>query len=141
MRATKPQAVMVDIDGTVALRGDRSPFDESRVGEDLPNVAVIRVVRLMQTAGYRVLFCSGRTDACRDATVAWLDRHVGVPYEALHMRTVGDFRKDSVVKLEIFDRHIRHSYQVVAVFDDRDQVVKAWRGIGLPVFQVAEGDF
>jgi hypothetical protein len=45
------------------------------------------------------------------------------------------------VKLEIFDREIRHKYNVVAVFDDRRQVVEAWRSLGLSVFQVAPGDF
>ena len=29
---------IVDIDGTVAIMGDRSPFDWARVGEDLPNI-------------------------------------------------------------------------------------------------------
>jgi hypothetical protein len=57
------------------------------------------------------------------------------------MRPVGDMRKDSVVKAEIFDREIRGRYHVVAVFDDRDQVVKTWRSLGLTVFQVAEGSF
>lgn len=83
---------------------------------------------------------SGRTDACRDATALWLAEHVGVPFE-LFMRKAGDVRKDSVVKLELFDRHIRHRYRVLYVLDDRAQVVQAWRSIGLTVFQVAEGDF
>jgi len=26
-------------------------------------------------------------------------------------------------------------------FDDRNQVVEMWRGLGLPVYQVADGDF
>ena len=50
-------------------------------------------------------------------------------------------RKDAAVKLEIFDREIRNRWNVVAVFDDRQQVVDAWRSIGLAVFQVAPGDF
>ena len=73
--------------------------------------------------------------------MAWLDRHVGVPYDGLHMRVTGDQRKDSVVKAEIFDREIRDRYHVVGVFDDRAQVVRMWRSLGLTVFQVAEGDF
>lgn len=136
-----PVAVMVDIDGTVATMCSRSPYDETRVHEDLPNAPVIAVVRAMHAAGHRVIFCSGRTDACRLATEKWLREHVAVPYEALHMRASGDMRKDSVVKLEIFDQHIRHAYDVRAVFDDRAQVVAAWRSIGLPVFAVAEGNF
>lgn len=139
--AGAPSAVMVDIDGTVALMTGRSPFDETRVHEDLPNAAVIAAVRAMHAAGHAVVFCSGRTDACRDATEKWLTEHVALPYEALYMRAAGDGRKDSIVKAEIFDREIRHRWNVLAVFDDRRQVVDAWRALGLTVFQVAEGNF
>lgn len=31
--------------------------------------------------------------------------------------------------------------QVKIIVDDRFQVIKAWRELGLTVFQVAEGDF
>jgi predicted kinase len=111
------------------------------VDEDGPNAAVIAAVRAMHAAGYAVVFCSGRTEASRAATERWLHEHVAVPYEALYMRPVGDQRRDSVVKAELFDRHIRHAYDVLAVFDDRQQVVDAWRALGLTVFQVAPGDF
>lgn len=136
-----PRAVLVDIDGTVALMSGRSPYDESRVHEDGPNTAVIAAVRAMHAAGYAVVFCSGRTEASRTATETWLREHVDVPFDALFLRATGDQRRDSVVKTELFDRHIRRAYHVVAVFDDRRQVVAAWRAMGLTVFQVAEGDF
>ncbi len=136
-----PKAVLVDIDGTVALMSGRSPYDETRVHEDGPNTAVIAAVRAMHAAGYAVVFCSGRTDGSRAATEKWLHEHVGVPFEALYMRAAGDQRRDSIVKAELFDRHIRYAFDVVAVFDDRQQVVDAWRALGLTVFQVAPGNF
>ncbi|WP_435109771.1 AAA family ATPase [Nocardiopsis synnemataformans] len=136
-----PAAVIVDVDGTVALHGDRSPYDESRVHEDRPNTAVVDVVRALAAAGNRVLFVSARTDACEAETRAWLERHVGVPIEALHMRKAGDFRKDYQVKADLFDAHIRHAYAVACVVDDRQQVVRMWRSIGLTVLHVAEGAY
>jgi hypothetical protein len=136
-----PHAVVVDIDGTVALMNGRSPYDMSRVHLDTPNHAVISAVRAMHAAGHLVVYCSGRTDDGRADTQAWLDRHVGVPYEGLYMRELGDQRRDSVVKEEIFNREIRGRYNVVGVFDDRAQVVRMWRALGLTVFQVAEGNF
>jgi hypothetical protein len=66
----------------------------------------------MHAAGHQIVFCSGRTDDCRDTTAAWLDRHVGVPYAALHMRVTGDRRRDAVVKAEVFEREIRDRYLV-----------------------------
>lgn len=136
-----PDAILVDLDGTVALMGARSPYDSSKVHLDRPNVPVIRAVRAMYEAGHTIVYCSGRTDDSREATQAWLDRHVGVPYAALHMRKTGDSRKDAIVKREIFNRELRHAWHIVAVFDDRNQVVRMWRELGLTVFQVAAGNF
>jgi hypothetical protein len=59
----------------------------------------------------------------------------------LHMRPAGDVRNDAIVKLELFDQHVRDRYRVAYVLDDRDRVVRAWRSIGLTVLQVADGDF
>ena len=136
-----PPAVLVDIDGTVALMSDRSPFDWARVGSDNPNPAVIGAVRAMHAAGNAIVFCSGRDASCRAETEAWLDLYVGVPYEGLFMRPEGDSRKDAIVKREIFDDEVRDRWRIVGVFDDRQQVVRMWRALGLTVFQVAEGDF
>jgi hypothetical protein len=142
-----PLAIMVDIDGTLALHGTRSPFDETRVHEDRPNLAVIACVQALDAAGYKIIYCSGRTEGCRVATEAWLEKWVvsllpgTKPWEALHMRPIGDVRKDALVKREIFDREIREQFNVLAVLDDRQQVVDAWRELGLTVFQVAPGDF
>ncbi|HEX5597289.1 MAG TPA: AAA family ATPase [Micromonosporaceae bacterium] len=136
-----PKIVLVDIDGTIALLNGRSPYDMTRVGEDRPNHAVIAAVQAMHSTGHGIVYCSGRDASARAATEAWLDRHVGVPYLELHLRAVGDNRKDSVVKREIFEREIRDRYEVLGVFDDRMQVVRMWRELGLTVFQVADGDF
>jgi predicted kinase len=135
-----PRAVLVDIDGTVALKGARSPFDETRVHEDRPNLPVISVVRALAEQEYWVVFVSGRTAGCRAATERWLAEHVGVQFD-LYMRAEGDTRKDSIVKREIFDEHIRDQYDVTCVIDDRNQVVSMWRSLGLTVLQCAEGDF
>jgi predicted kinase len=139
--AELPPAVLVDIDGTVALINGRDPYDMRRVGEDIPNHAVIAAVRAMHAAGHAIVFCTGRNEWCRDETEAWLDLHVGVPYEGLFMRADGDSRRDAIVKEEIFERRIRDRWRVVGVFDDRQAVVRMWRALGLTVFQVAEGDF
>lgn len=135
-----PNAVMVDIDGTVALHGDRDPYDTSRYHEDAVNPGVAAMVLAAHQAGHVVLYCSGRDETFRAVTEQWLADHVRVPGE-LFMRPADDRRRDDVVKLELFDKHIRDAYRVVCVFDDRDRVVRAWRSIGLTVMQVAEGGF
>jgi hypothetical protein len=136
-----PEAILVDIDGTVALMGARSPYDMTSVAEDRPHAAVITAVRAMYASGHHIVFCTGRSEDARGDTVTWLARNVDVPYEALFMREAGDQRKDALVKEEIFEREIRNRWRITAVFDDRNQVVRMWRSLGLTVFQVAEGNF
>jgi predicted kinase len=139
--AELPPAVLVDIDGTVALMNGRDPYDMERVGEDTPNDAVIAAVRAMHAAGNAVIYCTGRNEWCRAETEAWLDLYVGVPYEGLFMRADGDSRRDADVKRELFDDEIRDRWRIMGVFDDRRHVVRMWRSLGLTVFHVAEGDY
>lgn len=84
---------------------------------------------------------SGRDGISRELTEKWLEGK-DIPYRALFMRAEGDQRKDSIVKKELFDEHVRNNYYVRGVFDDRDQVVSMWRKeLGLTCFQVNYGDF
>ena len=143
--ALLPKCILVDIDGTVAKIHDRSPFDWANVGRDKPNVPVLAVVRAMQVAGYAIIFMSGRDSAARAETIIWLKQHLGWIENAdyqLFMRKTNDGRKDSIVKRELFDAHIRGRYFVELVLDDRDQVVSLWRrDLGLTCLQVDYGDF
>jgi predicted kinase len=142
-----PEVVLVDIDGTLAdmgkgLPGRRGPYDWARVGEDEPITPVVELVRSLRRCGYQIAFMSGRDESCRVETVKWLyDHRVGRIGEALYMRPAGDMRKDSIVKRELFDTYIAGIYAVKWVIDDRAQVVKMWRAMGLTVLAVADGDF
>ena len=138
-----PLAIIVDIDGTIADRGSnpkvRSPYDWMRVDEDYPVWTVIDCVA-KYAVDHEIIYMSGRDAVCRDLTVEWLDKYT-LPAGPLHMRAKDDMRKDSIVKLELFDKFVRPYYNVEVVLDDRAQVVKMWRSIGLTVFQVAPGEF
>jgi hypothetical protein len=52
------------------------------------------------------------------------------------MRQAGDMRKDSIIKSEIFWENVAPNYDVKMVIDDRPQVTRMWRSIGLNVLQV-----
>ncbi|MCC9711206.1 AAA family ATPase [Streptomyces sp. MNU76] len=136
-----PSAVMCDIDGTLALRGDRGAYDFTRCEEDLLNVSVRGALRSFRGADSDVIvLLSGRGEEHRDRTEAWLRAHE-VPYDELWMRAAGDQRRDDVVKAELFDRHVRHRFAVRVSLDDRDRVVAVWRRMGLPTWQVNYGNF
>jgi predicted kinase len=138
-----PNAVLVDIDGTLAKMVQRKPFDWHKVGTDAPMDDIIDLVNNLRVAGAEIVFLSGRDGSCYEATREWLAQHVG-PWTIsahLHMRAPGDNRKDAVVKREIYEGKIRNYYNTWFVLDDRNQVVEMWRGLGLRCLQVAPGDF
>jgi predicted kinase len=138
---SKPTAFIFDIDGTVATMNGRSPYDYTRVSEDLPVELVLGMAELVHYAGHHVIFLSGRKYDCYEDTFDWLAKHTQISSFELRMRNADDNRRDSIVKYEIFDRHVRNNYNVLGVFDDRDQVVEMWRKVGLQCYQVNYGNF
>ena len=134
-----PDAIIFDLDGTLSLLNGRNPYDASICEQDLPNPQVVELYHLYKNK-YKVILCSGREDKYREQTKKWLANH-NIEYAHLHMRKTDDFRKDNIIKTEIYKEHIAPNYNVKVVVDDRRSVVKAWRELGLTVFQVAEGDF
>lgn len=136
----KPDAYLFDIDGTIAQM-NRSPYEWRRVGDDTPINHVIEVVNSLSLANYKIVFMSGRDGSCEQITRDWLDANIFWDYDNLFMRAAGDMRADNIIKAELFDTYVRDNYNVMAVFDDRDQVVDAWRSMGIPCYQVAPGDF
>jgi hypothetical protein len=139
-------AWLADIDGTLALRGDRSPYDWSKVGLDAPNKPVITIARAL-AAKSGLIFMSGRMEECRGETRLWLHTFVCQPalctcQMPLLMRKDGDMRPDQVVKRELYERHVQGLYEVEGVLDDRDRVVRMWReDLSLTCLQVAPGNF
>ena len=136
----KETVIMCDLDGTLALMGDRSPYDASTCADDEINTPVLSVITEMDN--HSVVFLSGRSDKYRSQTLDFLKKCGFAPHKVdLFMRKEGDFRKDSIVKEELYRTHVEPVCNVEFVLDDRDQVVEMWRSIGLNCFQVAEGNF
>lgn len=135
-------ALLVDMDGTLALMGTRDPYNAVTCEEDLPNDPVIAMVQRSYHAGDSIIIVSGREEKYRPETERWLKRYLHVPYELLLMRPTGDSRPDFIVKREIYEGHIKGKYTIRLVLDDRDQMIRFWRDdLGFPAFQVADGDF
>lgn len=135
-----PNAIVVDIDGTLALHNNRGPFDFDQVETDDLCEGVAQFVNLMYAGFSEVVLLSGRQSEFRPHTERWLEKHC-IGFTELHMRAVGDRRSDCLVKAELFDKHVRDRFTVTHVLDDRNRVVYLWRKLGLPCWQVADGDF
>lgn len=82
----------------------------------------------------------GRNGKFRSITEEWLTKN-NIVYQDLYMRLEGDFRKDVIIKSEIYENNIKNKVNVLFVLDDRNQVVDFWRSQGLTCLQVAEGEF
>lgn len=131
---------VVDIDGTVAEKGNRNAFDWKRVGEDEEKPEVVQTVWDLYSANNEIIFCSGRDEVCREETEKWLYKtFIGMDFK-LYMRPQGDMRPDWIVKEEMW-REISKDYYIVSLIDDRDQVIRRARALGLTVMQVAYGSF
>ncbi len=143
--AKLPNAVICDLDGTLALFGDKNPYDRDFENDEL-NVPVAQVLRYVHQTGLGadIIFVSGRKNKYLEQTKKFLEKHdfSEIIYEALFMpRADDDNRKDVIIKQEIYEANIKGKYNILFVLDDRNQVVDFWRSQGLTVFQVAEGDF
>lgn len=136
------RCVIFDIDGTIADLSDRLHYLEkgdwksffAEVGNDKPIKDVIELMGYL-TDNFWVILVSGRCGSTREDTMLWLEKHM-VHYDALYMRTEGDYRADHIVKEEIL-REIQKRYEVFCVFDDRQSVVDMWRRNGITCFQCA----
>jgi len=144
--STKKDVVVCDLDGTVALHNNRSPYDLSKVLEDTFDPRMKRLLTSLSET-YKILFVTGRegTEQCRKDTLEWITSNFRDPacdeVWELFMRKEGDYRKDVEVKEEIYENDIEPYYNVITAFDDRDSVVKMWREKGILCSQVYYGNF
>lgn len=135
------RSVIVDIDGTVSSSSGRGWYDYSKAADDYPIGNIIRLVQLLHSCGIRIVFCTGRNEESRSITESWLRKHVFLDSRApveVYMRPRGDNRSDFIVKEELYRNFIEPIHDVWLVIDDRDEVVKMWRKIGLTCMQVSD---
>ena len=134
-----PTAYVFDVDGTLALHVNRHPMDWSRVQEDSVDQEVAATLRSLSEAGHKIVICTARDSCARQGTEEWLAENQ-IHHDDFFIRSPGDGRADFEVKEE-FWREICTRYRVVAMVDDRDQVVCRARKLGFKVLQVAYGKF
>jgi len=130
-----PSAVLLVVDGLLSRRRPPDPDHP----EERPPPSSVELLRALAAAGHRVVAVSTCLDADRATVASWLHRHLGVPVELL-LRAPGERRGDDAVALALFDDHVRDRYTVVAVLEGRDDRARLWRGRGLDVLEVSEGE-
>ena len=149
----KKDIVIFDLDGTLAIIEKRLKessmkngkinwkrfFSDELIKKDLPNPPVIKTANLFHQNGFKIYIFSGRSEKTKEATIQWLKKY-DVPYDLLKMRAKNDTRPDEVIKKE-FVVELSILKNIFLILDDREKVVKMWRSLKLPCFQVNEGLF
>ncbi len=150
------KAIIFDVDGTLRDGAHRDHLAEAEKWveffdaqvDDTPIHNVIDLARSLSHGrregcmmgycpiGHTIIILSGSMR--RDLLEEWLQKH-NVYYDILINRREGDFTPDQELKVRWYEEYIAPVYEVVAVFDDRNKVVKMWRQLGLTCCQVAEG--
>lgn len=140
-----------DIDGTVADCSHRLYHIQGKPADwrsffaacldDKPIPHIIELLDELHGAGARIVLVSGRSDECRTQTIEWIHVHTSLIGPPLYMRKAGDHRPDNLIKIELLAQLRADGYEPIMAFDDRNQVVEAWRKAGIPCAQVAEGNF
>ena len=145
------KVIVFDIDGTLANVDHRRQFVASRpknwaawnagMANDTVHEDILWMLDSFQRRpDTRIIICSGRGEETRAVTEKWLEDN-SIAFDSLYMREEGDYRKDSIVKVELLQQ-IRADYGNPWLWiDDRQQVVDAIRAEGVRVLQVAPGDF
>lgn len=131
---------LVDIDGTVAIKCDRSAFEYNKANNDTPNQYVIDTINaLYETKRIDYIqFLSGRESYSYELTRDWLIKHgFDMTKHRLLMRKTSDHRRDSVIKNEIYESCLKQN-NIKYLFDDRNQVIDMWWDNKLPVFHVGD---
>lgn len=144
----KKNAIIVDIDGTLANNQERRLLLEetknwdvfnSSVERDFLNVWCNEVINKFKST-HKIILVTGRREICKSDTLLWLKQHQ-VDFDDIYFRGAEDFRKDEIVKEEIYNNFIKEKYNILFVIDDRANVVKMWRSLGLVCLQCDFGEF
>lgn len=146
--------VIVDIDGTISKVGDRIKYLQQNPKdwdsfyndcfEDEPIIEICDLIYNLYLQGYKLVFCTGRRESCRDKTIKWLNKHFGpevLKYSRLLMRPDKDHRHDTILKPELLLNNGIELNTISFILEDRDSMVEKWRELGLICLQVAKGNF
>lgn len=141
--------IICDIDGTIAdcehrrHYVDKFPKDWkgffSEMHKDPLRKDVAKKVIDYYNKMHTIIYVSARPEEYRDVTLEWLKKHSMSFGWTLIMRSSGDRRPDIEVKQEIYNKYLKN-YPIEAVFDDRPSVIEMWKGNGLKVIDVGDGE-
>jgi len=140
MRIEKKEAIVVDIDGTIADNLHRTHLVEGKkkdwgkffekMGDDKPIRESILLVQKYFSEGLTVLITTGRLKKYEVLTRNWLDKHIGVDEYLLFQRENNDFRSSIDLKKEIIV-NIQGRFNIRIVMENDEKIVQMYKALGL----------
>ena len=133
-------AVLVDLDGTlVDVSGIRHLVEHPNPDFDSfhrdsvncpPKKQVVQILKLFRRFGVSIIIVSARSETYRTLTNMWLAIQA-IQCDELLMRGTRDGRPDVEVKTSMY-KTLSSRYLMVAALDDREDLVKNWKLLGIP---------
>lgn len=137
---TKPYCVVIDMDSTMCFNLSKRPWygegSTEAMIDDVPNYGVCEIVRTLM-GKFPIIVATGRDKTQEEVTVKWLQNQGITPTEC-YFRVPGDFRVGSEIKKEQITS-ILSKYNILAIFEDCEPIVKMYRDMGLTVLQPNKG--
>ena len=132
----KINAIIVDLDGTLAILNSRGPFEWENVGNDNLNQPIAELMAMSQKYSYKTIILSGRDEGASEKTIKWLNQN-DIIYDKLYLRPSNNQMSNADYKRMIFINEIQAKYNVLFILEDLPEVVKMWRDeFSLTVLQV-----
>jgi hydroxymethylpyrimidine pyrophosphatase-like HAD family hydrolase len=124
-KGTRPEAVIVDMDGTLE-NWDGRPHSEG-----------LSYVQHQHAQGRVIIIVTARDhETCYQRTHAWLTRNLTIPFVGPFCRSRDDQRYASAFKEDVF-RRLSHLYKIVSAIDDNKHVLNMWRSVGIEAVETA----
>lgn len=104
--------------------------------KDEPLEDVINLLHALRNSGYTPIGLTARPGKWRQLTMDWLVKH-DVPFEELLMRPDDDYHPAPAMKVALaLERFPQIKDQVAFVLDDREDVIAAFKALGVTALQV-----
>jgi hypothetical protein len=135
--------ILVDIDHTLSAAHWRDamiggPWDEYHAASvaDPPAHDIAALVRALYNCGYTIIGITARPEKWRKLTMDWLLRH-SIPLHSILMRPDAAYHPAPEIKVKLAQEHFGDALVTCVAFiiDDREDVVAAFRALGITTLQ------
>ena len=134
VKSTLPFAIISDVDGTLAIRGERGIYEFEKCGVDAVYQEVKQILEMIKNQmEVKILIMTGREATHRGVTERWLLTNT-IPYDTLYMRSAWDGNKGHIIKKQLYDTFIKDKFNILFVMEDEKYSIQMWKEEGLYVF-------